>query len=61
MKPEHWRAWLRGASAMGLQPREFWRLSFAEWRALTEAPRAQMLSRAELDALSTRFPDIMHD
>jgi hypothetical protein len=37
MRPP-WGAWLLHAvSVLGLAPREFWRLSLAEWRALIEA------------------------
>jgi uncharacterized phage protein (TIGR02216 family) len=57
MKP-HWRAALRLATlGLAIPPQAFWRLSLAEWRALTEAPAAPVLSRAALDALIARFPD----
>jgi uncharacterized phage protein (TIGR02216 family) len=53
-----WRAALRLASGrLALSPEAFWRLSLAEWRALTEAPAAPVLDRAALDALIARFPD----
>jgi uncharacterized phage protein (TIGR02216 family) len=53
-----WRAALRLASLqLALSPEAFWRLSLAEWRALTEAPAAPVLDRAALDALIARFPD----
>ena len=53
-----WRAALRLASRqLALSPEAFWRLSLAEWRALTEAPAAPVLDRAALDALIARFPD----
>lgn len=54
----HWRAALRLAVLrLAIAPEAFWRLSLAEWRALTEAPAAPILGRAALDALITRFPD----
>jgi uncharacterized phage protein (TIGR02216 family) len=57
MRP-HWRAALRLATqGLAIAPEAFWRLSLAEWRALTEAPAAPVLSRAALDALIARFPD----
>lgn len=64
MKPEAtpWRALLAAAIGLGVSPREFWRLSLREWRALS-APllSADALSRTALDSLSTRFPDLLHD
>ena len=54
----HWRAALRLAALdLAIPPQAFWRLSLAEWRALTEAPAAPVLNRAALDALVARFPD----
>jgi uncharacterized phage protein (TIGR02216 family) len=53
-----WRAALRLATlGLAIPPEVFWRLSLAEWRALTEAPAAPVLNRAALDALIARFPD----
>ncbi len=53
-----WRAALRLAVlTLAIAPEAFWRLSLAEWRALTETPAAPMLNRAALDALIARFPD----
>jgi len=53
-----WRAALSLANQqLALSPEAFWRLSLAEWRALTEAPAAPVLDRAALDALIARFPD----
>jgi uncharacterized phage protein (TIGR02216 family) len=46
-----------GDPGPGHPPEAFWRLSLAEWRALTEAPAAPVLNRAALDALIARFPD----
>lgn len=52
-----WPAMLRlAALRYGIAPEAFWRLSLAEWRALTTEPSAA-LSRADLDALAHRFPD----
>jgi uncharacterized phage protein (TIGR02216 family) len=43
---------------MGLTPEAFWRLSLAEWRALTIMPDAELaLPRARFDALCTLYPD----
>ncbi|MBO9709151.1 MAG: phage tail assembly chaperone [Caulobacter sp.] len=55
-----WRAALRTALSLGLQPEAFWRLSLAEWLALTEAPAAATClaaTPADLRALMARFPD----
>ncbi len=53
-----WREALRLASlTLAIPPEAFWRLSLAEWRALTQAPAAPTLDRAALDALIARFPD----
>jgi uncharacterized phage protein (TIGR02216 family) len=52
-----WRAALRLALRLSIPPEAFWRLSLAEWRALTEAPAAPVLSRDALAALVARFPD----
>ena len=61
MKPA-WRARLRLAAAMGIPPAQFWRLSVAEWRALTEvAPEAQAMERGILAALMKDYPDIKND
>ncbi len=40
---------------LGLRPEDFWRLSVAEWRALTGTDTAP--GRSELTALMARFPD----
>lgn len=47
--------WLALAARLGVPPRDFWRLSLREWRALTAAisPPAPM-RRAELAALLAR-------
>lgn len=52
--------WLRLAMRMGISPRDFWRLSLKEWRALTQATGPAPLGRAELEALRARFPDAPH-
>jgi uncharacterized phage protein (TIGR02216 family) len=53
-----WRAALRRAVLdLAVPPEAFWRLSLAEWRALTDTPAAPALNRAALDALIARFPD----
>jgi uncharacterized phage protein (TIGR02216 family) len=42
----------------GLTPEAFWRLSLAEWRALTVLPDQDLgLTRSRFDALSALFPD----
>ena len=53
----NWRAALRLALRLSIPPEAFWRLSLAEWRALTEAPAAPVLTRDALQALIARFPD----
>ena len=54
----NWRAALRlAALRLSIPPEAFWRLSLAEWRVLTEAPAAPVLTRQALDALIARFPD----
>jgi len=53
-----WPALLRlAASRFLIPPDAFWRLSLAEWRALTEGEGADPLPRAALDALVAQFPD----
>jgi len=53
-----WREALRLATLrLSIPPEAFWRLSLAEWRALTEIPPAPVLTRAGLEALIARFPD----
>ena len=52
-----WRTALRLAARLNIGPEAFWRLSLAEWRALTEAPAAPVLGREALAALIARFPD----
>lgn len=52
-----WADALRLAVRLGLPPEAFWRLSLKEWRALTTAPAAPVLSRAGLTDLIARYPD----
>ena len=53
-----WPALLRLAAGRFLIPPDaFWRLSLAEWRALTGGEGPEPLPRAALDALLTQFPD----
>ena len=52
-----WDAALRLAVSLRIAPEAFWRLSLREWRAITETPKAPILSRPTLDALIARFPD----
>jgi uncharacterized phage protein (TIGR02216 family) len=52
-----WSAPLRLALRLGVPPEAFWRLSLAEWRALTETPPAPVLTRTGLSALIARYPD----
>ncbi len=48
------------ALRLGLSPEAFWRLSLAEWRALTRPWRVlEPLSRAGFDALCARHPDTL--
>jgi len=42
---------------MGIAPEAFWRLSLAEWRALTAGDGGAALGRRELDALMRDHPD----
>jgi len=51
-----WPALLRLALQLGIAPEAFWRLSLAEWRALTST-RSEALTRAAFEDLARRFPD----
>lgn len=44
-------------ASFGVAPEAFWRLSLAEWRALTASAGAPILQRDELAALCARYPD----
>jgi len=57
MKAELWRAWLSHASALGIAPHSFWRLSLREWRVLVGSPASPSLDRATFEALGAQFPD----
>ncbi len=53
-----WPAMLRlAAMRFAIAPDAFWRLSLAEWRALTAEPAPAALTRAAFEALASRFPD----
>jgi uncharacterized phage protein (TIGR02216 family) len=53
-----WATWLAHACAtFGIAPAAFWRLSLREWRALNGDGAAAPLTRTELAALASRFPD----
>ena len=53
-----WPDLLRLAAVrFGIPPAAFWRLSLAEWRALTAGDAAPALDRAGLDALLRQHPD----
>lgn len=52
-----WAVRLRAAARMGIAPEAFWRLSLAEWRALTAGDGGAALGRRELDALMRDHPD----
>ncbi len=52
-----WPALLRLAASLGVTPTAFWRLSLAEWRALTQAAPPDVLNRAALETLARAWPD----
>ncbi|MFA7262016.1 MAG: phage tail assembly chaperone [Caulobacter sp.] len=53
-----WPAMLRlAAERLRIAPEAFWRLSLAEWRALTSEDRPPALDRAGFDALLRHYPD----
>ncbi len=56
-----WRALLAAGFQLGVHPREFWRLSLKEWRALAAPAAAEALSRAAFDELARLFPDNAYD
>ncbi|HEX6861035.1 MAG TPA: phage tail assembly chaperone [Caulobacteraceae bacterium] len=51
-----WAAMLPLAVSMGITPREFWRLSLREWRALV-GDGGEVLGRAGFEELVRRYPD----
>lgn len=56
MKPQ-WAGWLRLAVRMGLDPRAFWALSVAEWRALAGGAGDAPPGRDDLARLMATHPD----
>lgn len=53
-----WAALLRlAAQRYAITPEAFWRLSLAEWRALTAEAAPDALTRQGFEALAQRFPD----
>ena len=56
-----WAGRLRVAARLGVSPEAFWRLSLAEWRALTEAAAPERLGWSALAALTDRYPDEAED
>ncbi|MDO8295090.1 MAG: phage tail assembly chaperone [Caulobacter sp.] len=53
-----WPAMLRlAAERLRIAPDAFWRLSLAEWRALTREDGPLALDRAGFDALLRHYPD----
>ncbi|MBO9501099.1 phage tail assembly chaperone [Brevundimonas sp. A19_0] len=57
MTPD-WTARLEAAVRLGLSPSVFWRLSVAEWRALTRTQgQGAPLGRAEFEQLCRAWPD----
>jgi hypothetical protein len=57
-KATPWSTWLRVACMLGVSPVQFWALALLEWRALAVSAAGPSLSRAELQTLSQRFPDL---
>jgi uncharacterized phage protein (TIGR02216 family) len=45
------------ACELRIPPEAFWRLSLAEWRALTTPAALETLSRRRFDALAANHPD----
>lgn len=53
-----WPALLRlAALRFAIPPDAFWRLSLAEWRALTGESEAEVLGRGAFEALAQTYPD----
>lgn len=53
-----WPGLLRlAALRFGLAPEAFWRLSLAEWRALTAEAAGPVLTRVDFETLARRYPD----
>ena len=58
MPRREWDARLRlAAERLGVGPAAFWRLSLAEWRALSGCDGPEPLTRARLEALVREHPD----
>ena len=45
------------ALELGVPPEAFWRLSLAEWRALTAPVAHETLTRRQFEALAANNPD----
>jgi uncharacterized phage protein (TIGR02216 family) len=53
-----WAELLRvSALQLRIPPEQFWRLSLAEWRALTAQPAPETLPRAAFERLLETYPD----
>jgi uncharacterized phage protein (TIGR02216 family) len=52
-----WPALLRLAARLHVPPDAFWRLSVAEWRAITAPPPSDAMGRRALNALMAAWPD----
>lgn len=52
-----WSGRLRWAAQAGVTPEAFWRLSLAEWRALSGGEPSPVLGRRELEVLMAGHPD----
>lgn len=55
-------AWLRLAALhFYIPPREFWRLSLKEWRALNAGGEDAALKRSTVEQLIQSYPDKTHE
>ncbi len=52
-----WSDWLYAAMRLGVTPADFWRLSVAEWLAITGMKQRGDFARADLTRLMAQFPD----
>ena len=53
-----WGAWMAlGLGRLRLSPDVFWRLSIAEWRAITGDNVEPPMTQADLNQLMTEYPD----
>ena len=58
MPPGEWAARMRfAAERFGIGPERFWRLSLAEWRALTQAEAPDRMTRGRFERLAQEHPD----